>query len=76
MIEIIFIMLGCIALSMFIIFCVETYSMAQDFTKLDKNSKINHVKKAIPVLIIVAILIWFFTERMLKIMTEQAPLMP
>jgi len=75
MIEIVFILLGCIAISMCIIFGIETYVMVKKFIKLSKESKIKHVKKSIPLLIIVAIFTLLIILRMFTIITENAPLM-
>lgn len=73
MIEIILILFGCIAISMFIIFGVEMCSMVQEFIKLNRDSKINHVKKTIPILIIVAILLSIMAMYVFKTMQEHAP---
>lgn len=73
MIEIIFILLGCTAISMFIIFVIETYAMVREFIKLNKKSKIHRIKKAIPILIIYAIFLLIITGYIFKIISDNAP---
>ena len=72
MIEIILILIGCAAISMFIIFGFEMYKMVQEFIKLDKKSKEYQIKNAIPILIVFAIFLSIITKYIFKIIADNA----
>ena len=73
MIEIIFFLLVCIAISMFVVFGIETYIIVQEFIKLDKKSKTYYIKKSIPFLIIYSIFILIITGYIFKIIVDNSP---
>jgi len=73
MIEIILILIGCIAISMFTIFVIETYIIVMEFIKLDKKSKTYYIKKSIPILIVFAVFTLLITRYIFKIVVENAP---
>lgn len=72
MIEIILILFGCAAISMFIIFGFEMYKMVQEFIKLDKKSKEYQIKNAIPILIVFAIFLLIITKYIFKIIADNS----